>query len=86
MLMTRASLVSPALARLRQYSAAIRVGAQVPFISNSLNTDVGGRNDSFQYKDVGVILEVTPQINSEEDVALSALASFFSQRCGSFVG
>jgi hypothetical protein len=33
------------------------VGAQVPFISGSLNTDVGGRNDTFQYKDVGVILE-----------------------------
>lgn len=46
------------------------VGAQVPFISNSLNTDVGGRNDSFQYKDVGIILEVTPQINNSEDVAL----------------
>lgn len=46
------------------------VGAQVPFISSSLNTDVGGRNDSFQYKNVGIILEVTPQVNSEDEVAM----------------
>jgi general secretion pathway protein D len=46
------------------------VGAQVPFISNSLNTDVGGRSDSFTYKDVGIILEVTPHINNSEQVAL----------------
>ncbi len=46
------------------------VGAQVPFISGSLNTREGGRNDSFQYRDVGIILEVTPHINNSEEVAL----------------
>ena len=46
------------------------VGSQVPFISGSLNTDTGGRNDTFQYKDVGVILEVTPHINHEDEIAL----------------
>lgn len=58
------------------------VGAQVPFISNSLNTDVGGRNDSFQYKDVGIILEVTPQINNHEDVALKIRAESSNIRSG----
>ena len=46
------------------------VGARVPFISGSLNTDQGGRNDTFQYRDVGIILEVTPRINSSNEVAL----------------
>jgi type II secretion system protein D len=46
------------------------VGAQVPIITGSLNTDVGGRNDSFQYRDVGIILEVIPRINSSNEVAL----------------
>ncbi|HAV65200.1 MAG TPA: hypothetical protein DCY13_22865 [Verrucomicrobiales bacterium] len=58
------------------------VGAQVPFISSSLNTDVGGRNDSFQYKDVGIILEVTPQINNSEDVALKIRAESSNIRAG----
>jgi general secretion pathway protein D len=42
----------------------------VPFISGSLNTDVGGRNDTFQYRDVGIILEVIPRINSSNEVSL----------------
>src|SRR6185503_6271250 len=40
------------------------------FIDRSLTTDVGGLNRSFSYKDVGVILEVTPHINNAGDVAL----------------
>jgi type II secretion system protein D len=58
------------------------VGAQVPFIFNSINTDVGGRNDSFQYKDVGIILEVTPHINNAEDVALKIHAESSNIRSG----
>jgi type II secretion system protein D len=50
------------------------VGARVPFISGSLNTDVGGRNDTFQYRDVGIILEVIPRINSSNEVALKIRA------------
>lgn len=46
------------------------VGSQVPFIDKSLATDVGGLNQSFTYKNVGVILEVTPHINNTGDVAL----------------
>jgi len=46
------------------------VGQQVPFIDKSLSTDVGGLNQSFSYKNVGVILEVTPHINAAGDVAL----------------
>ena len=50
------------------------VGQQVPFINYSQSTDVGSLNQSFQYKDVGVILEVTPHINKAGDVALKIRA------------
>src|SRR5262249_7446269 len=58
------------------------VGAQVPFISGSLNTDVGGRNDTFQYRDVGIILEVTPHINTSDEVALKIRTESSSIRNG----
>jgi type II secretion system protein D len=50
------------------------VGQQVPFIDKSQSTDVGALNQSFSYKDVGVILEVTPHINTSGDVALKIRA------------
>ncbi|MHB9008971.1 MAG: secretin N-terminal domain-containing protein [Limisphaerales bacterium] len=46
------------------------VGQQVPFVDNSQSTDVGSLVQSFQYKLVGVILEVTPRINNAGDVSL----------------
>jgi type II secretion system protein D len=46
------------------------VGARVPFISGSLQTVEGGRNDTFTYRDVGIILEVTPHINRAGRVTL----------------
>ena len=49
------------------------VGQQVPFIDNSVvSPSVGQLNQSqsFSYKDVGVVLEVTPHINNTGDVAL----------------
>jgi general secretion pathway protein D len=50
------------------------VGQQVPFIDKSQTTDVGALTQTFQYKDVGVVLEVTPHINSTGDVALKIRA------------
>lgn len=46
------------------------VGAQIPLLNNSQLNTLGGRNDAYTYKDVGVILEVTPHINNTEEVAL----------------
>ena len=46
------------------------VGSQVPFISQSQNTQVGSLNQSFKYKDVGIILEVIPHINTTGNVSL----------------
>jgi type II secretion system protein D len=58
------------------------VGARIPFISGSLNTDVGGRNDTFQYRDVGIILEVIPHINSSNEVAMKIHTESSSIRDG----
>lgn len=46
------------------------VGSQVPFIYQSQNTEAGSLNQSFTYKDVGIILEVIPHINVTGDVLL----------------
>ncbi|HTI68935.1 MAG TPA: secretin N-terminal domain-containing protein [Candidatus Limnocylindria bacterium] len=46
------------------------VGSQVPFIDKSQSTDVGSLNQSFSYKNVGIILEVSPHINKSGDVSL----------------
>lgn len=51
-------------------TAKLFVGSQVPFIKESQNTQVGSLNQSFSYKDVGVILEVVPHVNKDGDVNL----------------
>ncbi|HEV8541491.1 MAG TPA: secretin N-terminal domain-containing protein, partial [Verrucomicrobiae bacterium] len=58
------------------------VGSQVPFISGSLNTEVGGRNDTFQYRDVGIILELIPHINTADQIALKIRTEASSIRSG----
>ena len=46
------------------------VGQQVPVLTAQNNPAIGGNSQNFVYKDVGVILEVTPHINSSGDVNL----------------
>ena len=46
------------------------VGQEVPVPQNSLNSSVGTTTSTYQYKDVGIVLEVTPHINSSGDVEL----------------
>ena len=46
------------------------VGQQVPIPQNTQVSSVGTSSTSFTYKDVGVVLEVTPHINSSGDVEL----------------
>jgi len=45
--------------------AIINVGQVVPFITNSQITDTGVTNNTVQYQDVGIILDVTPHINPD---------------------
>jgi general secretion pathway protein D len=46
------------------------VGQEVPVPQNTQISSVGSQNTSITYKDVGVVLEVTPHINSSGDVEL----------------
>jgi len=50
------------------------VGQQVPILTAQNNPPVGGTSQNFAYKDVGVILEVTPHINSSGAVELKVHA------------
>ncbi len=50
------------------------VGQQVPIPDNTQISQLGGQNTSIKYKEVGVILEVTPHINSSGDIALKIRA------------
>ena len=50
------------------------VGQQVPILLAQNNPALGGTSQNFSYKDVGVILEVTPHINSSGDVELKVHA------------
>jgi type II secretion system protein D len=46
------------------------VGQQVPIPANNNVSSVGTTTTTFVYKDVGIVLEVTPHINSSGDVEL----------------
>lgn len=46
------------------------VGQQVPIPQNTQISSVGSQNTAITYKDVGVVLEVTPHINNSGDVQL----------------
>jgi general secretion pathway protein D len=61
------------------------VGARVPYLRNSQANPQGGLTQSFEYKDVGIILEVTPHINNSEDVALKIRAESSNVRAGETV-
>lgn len=50
--------------------ASILVGQQVPFITYSQLTDTGQTNNTFQYQDIGIILNVTPHINPDGKVIM----------------
>ena len=51
-------------------TAKLFVGQQVPTPDQTQVSTAGSQNTSFKYKDVGVVLEVTPHINRAGDVQL----------------
>ncbi len=58
------------------------IGSQIPFIEDSQLSPEGTRNDSFEYIDVGIILELTPHINNDDEVALRVRVEASQQRSG----
>jgi general secretion pathway protein D len=61
---------SPSLLVLDNQSAEIRVGNQQPILSATTTSTVGNVTQSVTYKDTGVLLRVTPRVNSGGVVTL----------------
>jgi general secretion pathway protein D len=61
------------------------VGQEVPVPENTQVSSVGSQNTSITYKDVGVVLEVTPHINSSGDVELKIHAESSTVDAGATV-
>jgi general secretion pathway protein D len=58
-------LSRPYLLTADNQEASITVGQEVPFVTNSRVTDDGNTVNTVEYREIGIILTVTPQINSE---------------------
>ena len=66
-------LSNPQIMTLDNEEAEINVGKNVPFISRQDNTSsstTGIAYSNYEYKDVGVVLNITPHINEEDFVRL----------------
>ncbi len=63
-------LASPQINIRDNETGRLFVGQQVPVPASSTFSGIGSQNTTFVYKPVGVVLEVTPHINSNGDVEL----------------
>ncbi|MBI4612542.1 MAG: hypothetical protein HY720_02930, partial [Planctomycetes bacterium] len=45
--------------------ASINIGSEVPFVTNSRLTDQGTTLNTIEYRDIGIILSVTPHVNPD---------------------
>ena len=63
---------SPQLLVTSHNKANMQVGSSIPILTQGISSnDTTNVTQSYQYKDVGVILEVTPQITSTDLIALN---------------
>lgn len=81
--LSNAKIVSnPTIVTLNNTEASINVGQQYPIPSYSFNQQTGTfQVDGFIYKDIGIILKVTPQVNARGFIKLT-LAPEVSQNQG----
>lgn len=61
---------SPSVLVLENETATIKVGDQAPVKTLQSTTDGGRSNDSFEYKDTGVILKVKPRVSANGMVTI----------------
>lgn len=61
---------SPSVLVLENETATIKVGDQVPVKTLQSTTESGKNNDSFEYRDTGVILKVKPRIGANGTVTI----------------
>lgn len=64
-------LSSPKILVMENQPAEISVGQEVPYVTNSRVTDNGNTINTIQYRDVGIILRVTPQISEDGTVRMT---------------
>ncbi|MFC1719187.1 secretin N-terminal domain-containing protein, partial [Candidatus Poribacteria bacterium] len=63
-------LSTPRILTLDNSEAIINISQEVPFLESTQETATGGVLTSYDFKDVGVILTVTPRINKSDTVTL----------------
>lgn len=63
-------LSTPKILTLDNHEAVINISQEVPYLESTQQTSTGGILTSYNYKDVGVILTVTPRINKSGTVSL----------------
>lgn len=63
-------LSTPKILTLDNHEAVINISQEVPYLESTQQTTTGGILTSYNYKDVGVILTVTPRINKSGTVSL----------------
>lgn len=63
-------LSRPSIMARNNQEAVIVVGSEVPFVTNSQTTELGGTINTVQYDNVGIILRVTPFITAEGTVEM----------------
>jgi general secretion pathway protein D len=64
-------LSSPKVLVLENQPASISVGQEVPYVTNSRQTTNGDTVNTIQYRQVGVILNVTPSISADGKVRMT---------------
>ena len=68
-------LSTPRIFTSNNVKAEINVATQVPYISSSQIGAVGNTTASYDFKNVGIVLTVTPRITSTGDVAMDVVQS-----------
>ena len=63
-------LSSPKILVMENSAAELSVGQEVPYVTNSRVTTNGDTVNTIQYRNVGIILQVTPQVNDDGLVKL----------------
>ncbi len=63
-------LSTPTLTMNNNEIGEIFVGSRIPFITNSQTTPEGSLNQSFEYRDAGTTLKITPNINELDRVEM----------------
>lgn len=63
-------LSRPSILARNNQEAVIMVGQEIPLVTNTRTTDLGGTVNTIQYSEIGIILRVTPYITKDGQVEM----------------